>query len=262
MAYQFDHQWEHERARLAALEAVFDPHSRGAILATEPKQGWRCLEVGAGGGSIAEWLCSVVGPEGAVVATDLETKFIAAIESPTLEVREHNIVTDPLERGAFDLIHSRAVLIHLPERDEVFQRLVDSLKPGGWLVLVSADFSTVRAVGLPPDETRFFDSSFAAMIDANRSVGFDPAYGRRLGAAFRAAGLSDVVTEGAVFEWNSGHPLAQLYSLTLQRLRPLVLDQGALTSEDHDRLLRMMSEPGFFGLSHTIFATRGRKVAA
>ena len=139
-------------------------------------------------------------------------------------MREHNIVTDPLERGAFDLIHSRAVLIHLPERDEVFQRLVDALKPGGWLVLVGADLSTVRAVGLPPDETSFFDSSFAKMLDANRSVGFDPTYGRRLGAAFRAAGLSDVVTEGTVFEWNSGHPLAQLYSLTFQRLRPLVLD--------------------------------------
>jgi len=65
-----------------------------------------------------------------------------------------------------------------------------------------------------------------------------------------------------VFEWNSGHPLAQLYPLTFQRLRPLVLDQGAMTPEDHDRLLRMMSEAGFFGLSHTTFATRGRKVAA
>lgn len=82
MAYEFDHEWEKERARLASLEAVFDPYSRAAIIATKPNPGWRCLEVGAGGGSVAEWLSSVVGPDGVVVATDLETKFLAAINRP------------------------------------------------------------------------------------------------------------------------------------------------------------------------------------
>lgn len=96
MAYQFDHEWEQERARLAALEAVFDPCSRRCIQELDPEPGWRCLEVGAGGGSMAEWLCSVVGPQGEVVATDLETKFVSGVDAPNLEVREHNIVSDPL----------------------------------------------------------------------------------------------------------------------------------------------------------------------
>jgi hypothetical protein len=39
--------------------------------------GWRCLEVGASGGSIAEWLCGKVGPHGRVVATDLQTMSIS-----------------------------------------------------------------------------------------------------------------------------------------------------------------------------------------
>lgn len=262
MAYQFDHQWEKERTRLAALETVFDPYSRRAILATEPQPGWRCLEVGAGGGSVAEWLCSVVGPEGVVVATDLETKFLAAIESPNLEVREHNIVTDPLEHGAFDLVHSRAVLSHLPERDQVLRCLIDALKPGGWLVLVGADLTTVRAVGLPAEEASFFDSRFATMVNVIRSTGLDPTYGRRLGAAFRAAGLSEVVAEGTVLEWNAQHPLARLYTLSFQRLKGRAVDQGAITPEDHDRLLGMTADPRFVGLSHTIFVARGRKVAA
>lgn len=261
MAYRFDHQWEQERARLAALEDVFDPYSRRAILGTEPQPGWRCLEVGAGGGSVAEWLCSVVGPDGAVVATDLETKFVAAIEASNLEVREHDIVTDPLEGGAFDLVHSRAVLGHLPERDEVLGRLVDALVPGGWLVLVAGDLTTVRSVGLPADEASFFDSAFATMLDANRSLGFDPAFGRRIGAAMRAAGLADVVIEDGQLEWDAEHPLARLYSLTFQRLKPVVLEQGTMTSGEHDRLLGMMADPDFLGLSHTIFAARGRKPA-
>jgi ubiquinone/menaquinone biosynthesis C-methylase UbiE len=34
--------------------------------------GWRCLKVGAGGGSVAAWLCDRVGPSGSVLATDLD----------------------------------------------------------------------------------------------------------------------------------------------------------------------------------------------
>lgn len=262
MAYQFDHQWEQERARLAALETVFDPCSQRCIQAVQPEAGWRCLEVGAGGGSLAEWLCSVVGPDGIVVATDVETKFVSAVDAPNLEVREHNIVSDPLEVESFDLVHARAVLDHLPERDAVLQRLVEALRPGGWLVVLGGDFSTVHATGLPIDESEFFDNGFATVVDAGRAVGFDPLFGRRLGAAFRAAGLSHVSIEGSIFEWDAYHPLAQLYTLTFQRLRPMVVESKALPEADFDRLVAMMTGSSFHGLSNALFAARGRKVAA
>lgn len=259
MAYQFDHQWEQERARLGALEAVFDPCSRRCIEAVQPREGWRCLEVGAGGGSVAEWLCSVVGSEGTVVATDLETQFVSAIDAPNLEVREHDIVSDPLEVEAFDLVHTRAVLDHLPERDTVLQRLVDALRPEGWLVVLGGDFSSVCATGLAAEESEFFDEGFATVVETARAVGFDPLYGRRLGTAFRAAGLADVAVEGSIFEWDAHHPLAQLYTLTFERLRPIVLRSGALPESDLDRLIAMMTASGFRGLSNTLFAVRGRK---
>lgn len=259
MAYQFDHGWEQERARLAALEAAFDPVSRRCIGAIDPRPGWRCLEMGGGGGSMAEWLCSVVGPEGVVVATDLETKFLSAIDAPNLEVRQHDIVRDPLEVETFDLVHTRAVLDHLPERDVVLEKLVAALRPGGWLVVVGGDFSTVRATELPAEEAAFFDSGFATALEAARAVGFDPLYGRRLGAAFRAAGLSDVSAEGTIFEWGAHHPLARLYGMTFERLEPLVLEAGKLTKAELDRLRAMMAAEGFRGLSNVLFAARGRR---
>lgn len=49
--------------------------------------GWRCLEVGGGGGTIAEWLCQRVGTAGHVVATDLDTRSLESIVSPNIEVR-------------------------------------------------------------------------------------------------------------------------------------------------------------------------------
>lgn len=259
MSYQFDHQWQKERARLAALEATFDPWSQRAVRTTGPKRGWRCLEVGGGGGSMAEWLCELVGPEGEVVATDVETKFLRAIKAENLKVREHDISRDPLEDGGFDLIHIRAVLAHLPERDEILRHLIAALKPGGWLVPVVADFSSVRAVQCTEEEDgQFFDRAFATVTEAARAIGFDPYYGRRIGAALRENGLEAVHVEGVIFEWDSEHPLGALYRMTFDRLRDLVVGNGALSESEMNRLLGIMASTGFHALSNTLLVGRGR----
>ena len=58
------------------------------------------------------------------------------------------------------------------------------------------------------------------------------------------------------------HSLAQLYSLTFQRLKPMVLQTGALSTAELDRLLATMTADDFRGLSNSLFSARGRKVAA
>jgi len=71
------------------------------------------LPVGAGAGSVARWLADVVGPGGEVVATDVSTIHLDGFERPNLEVREHDILVDPLPEGRFDLIHARLLVEHL-----------------------------------------------------------------------------------------------------------------------------------------------------
>jgi len=44
------------------------------------REGLRCLEVGAGGGSVAAWLCEKVGPTGRVVATDINIQLLQDIK--------------------------------------------------------------------------------------------------------------------------------------------------------------------------------------
>ncbi|SRR5260221_533549 len=102
--YLFDNAWQQERERLAAIERSFDPGTIREIEATGISKGWQCLEVGAGGGSIAEWLSDRVGKRGRVIATDIDTRFLAAIRKPNLEALQHNIVTGDLPQNAFDLI--------------------------------------------------------------------------------------------------------------------------------------------------------------
>ena len=98
---------------------------------------WKCLDIGAGGGSIAQWPCTQVGPHGSVLATDIDTRFLGALAEPNLEVRRHAISADDLPEATLDLVHTRLVLMHLPAREHVLARLMAALKPGGWLLLMA-----------------------------------------------------------------------------------------------------------------------------
>lgn len=50
--YSFDNSWTQAQARLAALEARFDPGTIGHLERLGVGKGWRCLEVGAGEGRV------------------------------------------------------------------------------------------------------------------------------------------------------------------------------------------------------------------
>src|SRR5262249_18215149 len=104
-----------ERERLALLERNLDALSKRRLAGLGIQPGWRCLEVGAGHGSIVRWLAEQVGPQGRVVATDINPRFLTEIELANVEVRRHDIRTDPLEPGTYDLAHCRLVLTHMPE---------------------------------------------------------------------------------------------------------------------------------------------------
>lgn len=91
-----------QRQRLQALEALLDEGTTRVLEHRGVSQGWRCLELGAGGGSIASWLCTRVAPGGSVVGTDLDTTSLEELEHPNLESRVHDVAKDELPEGDFD----------------------------------------------------------------------------------------------------------------------------------------------------------------
>jgi SAM-dependent methyltransferase len=253
--YQFDHEWQLERARLASLEQFEDPHTISQLEAIGVGEGWRCLEVGAGGGSIAAWLCERVGPRGHVLAVDLETKFLQALDYPNLEVRRLDVTSDPLPEAAFDLIHERAVLIHLQRPEEAIARFVRALKPGGWLLCEDTDFVTVTHAA-PAPEVR---EAFSAVVAFLATIGADINFGRRLFGALEAAGLDDVQADGAVYTMRGGHPSAVLPKYTLERVRTPVLAGGAVSEADYDAAIALFDDPSFSMMSPLMVAGRGRR---
>ena len=140
--------------RPGVFERERDPATIRYLLQIGVSSGCRCLEVGAGGGSIAEWMCQRVGTSGHVVATDLDTRLLETIDSPNIAVRRHNIVNDDLELDCYDLVHARYVLLHLKEWEDILKKLADSLKPGGWLFIEDPDLDYMMCDAATEDVDR------------------------------------------------------------------------------------------------------------
>jgi ubiquinone/menaquinone biosynthesis C-methylase UbiE len=135
----FDNAFERNETRSHSLSALYNARTIRCLKERGVEEGWSCLEVGGGGGSITSWLCAQVGVTGRVLATGIERRFLQALPFPNLEVWRHDISQEPLPTSEFDLVRARLVLIHPPERESALRRMVTALKLGGWIVIDESD---------------------------------------------------------------------------------------------------------------------------
>jgi SAM-dependent methyltransferase len=259
--YAFDNGWHRARERLATLEAIYDPPTRRHLEALGVGPGWRCLEVGAGGGSIAAWLAERVGPGGAVVATDIDPRFLAPLATPTLAVLRHDIAAEDLPAGEFDLVHARHLLAHLAEPGRALARLVAALRPGGRLLVEESDFAS----RVPDPAT--VDAALMARCEraywrAVAGRGMDPTYGRRLYAAVRARGLEELGAAGRVRVVRGGTPEAHLLQVSFAQLHDSLLATGLVTAADLDRFAALRDDADAVWLGPTFVSVWGRKPPA
>ncbi|MFN0314029.1 MAG: class I SAM-dependent methyltransferase, partial [Burkholderiales bacterium] len=193
--YVLDNAAPQTPARFAALGELYDGTTIAHLERIGVQAGWRCWEAGAGPGSIAQWLCKRAGATGGVLATDIDIRFLMETNLPNLQVRHHDIVTDPLPEAGFDLIHARLLLVHLPEREKVLDRMIAALKPGGWLLC--EEFDSISHVANP--ERYAWEVSLksaAALRKVMMDRGVEPGFGRALAGHFRARGLKSISAEG------------------------------------------------------------------
>lgn len=168
------------------MRSCLDPITREHLESLGVAPGWSCLEVGAGGGSIARWLSQRVGSTGQVLATDLDVARTDPGEAGNMTVRRHDIVADELVEASFDLVHARLVLLHLPQRQRALEKKVRALKTGGWLLL--DEFGGTWMPVLTERGAEVFAKSRAALHRLLTAAGADVEWGSRAYAA-----LSSVV---------------------------------------------------------------------
>ncbi|MFE9694281.1 class I SAM-dependent methyltransferase [Micromonospora sp. NPDC005806] len=246
--------WESERDRLVAMAAVADETTRRILREVGVRREWVCLEVGAGVGSVASWLADEV-PDGLVVATDIDTRWLEAIARSNLQVLRHDVVRDPLPEEHFDLIHARFVLEHLPERDAILDKLCRSLKSGGVLVVESiASFPLQSGT-----EPAFRDAMLAVERVLAETIGTDAVWPRRFPRPLQERGLIDLGAAMHVPVTGAQNASSACWSHTLTQLRPRIAANHPSTLASVDETLRLLADPTFYDFAFATAIAWGRK---
>lgn len=243
-----------ERERLILLGEVFDPLTTRNIAALGLRPDMRCLEVGAGSGSVARWLADQV-PHGEVVATDLNVSMLEADPRPNLRPLVHDVTSDPFPAQSFDLIHSRFVLSHLRDREAVIERMTNWLRPGG--VLVIGSFSWFPVDSSPNDEYRHAMQRWADLILA--TIGTDSRWSRNYPANLARFGLRELGASSVTEHLQGGTELADFWRLTLEMSRERLIADGYLTEAEFKRCADRLLDPAFWDLAPAFAQTWARR---
>lgn len=255
--YLLDNARAEAGERFAAMAELFDPWTYRHLEAAGVRPGARVWEVGAGWHTVPAWLAARVGPTGHVIATDIDTSWLST--DAGYDVIRHDVTVDPPPGGAFDVIHARLLLVHLPDRERVLATLVRALAAGGVLLVEDAD------PALQPLACLVEDSPEAELANRVRrgfrtllaESGADLAFGRTLLTGLRDAGLADVQAE--VFAPYGGPALRTLEIATLGHVRGRLVAAGLATDDELDHLVAHLRSGGLDLTPAPLVSAWGRK---
>ena len=255
-----DRQADEELTRLRLIEQFNDPSTLRHLDGIGVADGWRCLEVGAGAGSVVRWLSQRVGPAGKVVAADLDVRFLGDISAQNVEVRRCDITQDPIEPSTYDLVHARNVLMHLRDPVAVLRRLAAALKPGGWLMVEDVDNGTVEAADPAHPCAAAFDLCAQARIKFLLAGGvMDLRYGRTLPVHMAELDLTEVGNEAVALVGPGDSPMSQLMIQSFRPMDDAMVANGLVGQSEVSDAQRAFEDPSFLYRGGLIVAVWGRK---
>lgn len=255
-----DTEYELEFNRLKLVESIYDPTTIFHLEMIGISEGSNCLEIGAGSGSIAQWLSKRVGPTGRVVATDIDMRFLQGITASNLEIRQHDITRDELEEGKYDLVHCRFVLEHLIEPEKALKRMADAVRPAGWLLIEESDYSPYLTADVKDPSAVAFTKACRVSFDFLRKRGIaDPFFGRSVRTLMEKAGFVDLGHDGWTRIYRGGEPDMRILSDTLQATARRMIAAGIISQEQHENILNLFMNPAFNLIGPIMFSAWGRR---
>ncbi|MFD9130608.1 class I SAM-dependent methyltransferase [Kitasatospora sp. NPDC059571] len=246
---------EGERIDLGSL--AYDGVTRARLRSLGVGPGSRCLDVGAGTGTIARWLAGEAGAA-EVLAVDRDVRFLEPYAGGALRTLAADVTDPGFDPGRFDLVHARFVLMHLPDHRRIMARLRDLLAPGGVLVLGDAiDLTTGHAPDTP------YRLAMRAMWRSLRTtigtdVGWTPDYPRLLADL----GLTGVGAEVHVPPLTAGSPIAAFWADTWDRSRDAMLATGPVDAARLAEARASLLDGTTADLSPGLITAWGRRPAA
>ncbi|MFJ3218262.1 class I SAM-dependent methyltransferase [Kitasatospora sp. NPDC086801] len=242
---------EEERDRLRHLTTAYDPITQHVIGSLLSPAGRNCLEIGAGSGSIAGWLAD----QGVqVTALDRDDRFLPT--HPRLTTITGDALSEDFDPGpVFDLVHTRFVLIHVPRRDELLERLTSWLRPGGWLV-IEETADTTSATSPRPHHRNAMAAMWRVM---HETAGTDITWTRHLPTPLADHGLTDIGAHVSTLPFHGQDDMARMLHLSMKPLSRKMVDTGLVTEAELADVYADFQNPRVWDLAFSMVSAWGRR---
>ena len=168
--------------------------NNAAHLLPRLRPGMRLLDVGCGPGTISMGLAEAVAP-GELIGVDIEESQIGMAKAAAsagghsnAAFQVGNALELPFESNSFDVVHSHAAIMHIPDTGGTVAEMLRVLKPGG---LISCRDMILSSCFSEPRLEDFGDAwkVFGQLLSAN---GGHPEMGKEIKGVLYAAGFSDI----------------------------------------------------------------------
>jgi SAM-dependent methyltransferase len=221
------------------LNRVVGPTTNDLLARLGVAAGWRCLDVGCGGGDVTVTLAEladpapVVGIDVDVPQLDIARHDAAGSGRTNVEFRAVDAMTCDTEvHERFDLVYARFLLTHLPEPATAVASMVKLLRPGG--IVAVEDIDIAAQFCSPPSSA--FDCYSEWYTAAHRARGGDPTIGRRLPRMLIEAGIENVAMN-VVQPAGLHGDITQIAPLTLANTRQPIVELGIASDSEIDEAL-------------------------
>jgi len=225
---------EDEAGRLEIQGRALAPATRMILAEAGIRPGMRVLDLGCGAGDVAFAAAGLVGPDGSVVGVDRSPDALArarlrAGQRGLAQVQfVQGDVNDPAPGGPFDAIVERLVLWTVPDPAALLRRQAMVLRPGGLVVPIEVDLSTIRS--LP--ETAFGTQGKSWVVEAFAKAGMSM-LGPRLWAILQEAGLRPLGMIGVQPHFGPGDEVGIAFLVETMRVAaPLIVGTAVATAEE------------------------------
>ena len=260
-----------ETARLQRQSDELQPEAR-ALLAQLGELGLRsgqtALDLGCGPRGILDLLAEAVGPGGRVVGLDADPAHVTAARQyafsqglANVEVLAGDARHTGLPAESFDLVHTRTLLVTIPEPAEVVAEMARLARPGGLVASQEADAEF--SICYPPLPE--WDRLLALFRASFPRAGADLRLGRQLPELFREAGLTDVGATVYAGSYPAGHSRRTVIPDLVRSLHPVILGLGLAGERELanvDAAVRAhLADPRTLMMPHLLVAAWGRKPA-
>ncbi|SFT43347.1 Methyltransferase domain-containing protein [Actinopolyspora lacussalsi subsp. righensis] len=251
----FSHVDDNEYERLQALSDTLDPVTLSVLESLPSGVGPQWLELGAGTGSVARWMAERH-PSAHVTGTDRSLRLLDSRGHDNLWFICHDVTQDSFPDSSWDLIHTRYLLHHLPERDHVHAAITRWLSPGGWLVLEEPALFPLHSAR---DDTYRRVSLGALEVLAQR-LGTDCTdCALNLPAKSASLGLTDIDMHVTCPTITHGTAAGTFWRLTLEHLKPGIAELPYVREDEVADVIDRLSQPGLLDLGMATITVTARK---